>query len=85
MPRTWTHLLAVAAGRPVDPDLATPADWQEYTLARTGVPAPGQMTDGSAAAFTPFESGYDPADPIDRTIMATRSAVFPVHGLFPGL
>ena len=85
VPRTWTHLLAVAAGRPVDPDLATPADWQEYTLARTGVPAPGQMTDGSAAAFTPFESGYDPADAIDRTIMATRSAVFPVHGLFPGL
>jgi acetoin utilization protein AcuC len=49
------------------------------------VPAPTQMTDGSAAAFTPFESGYDPADAIDRTIMATRSAVFPVHGLFPGL
>ena len=85
VPRTWTHLLAVAAGRPVDPGLATPADWQEYTLARTGVPAPGQMTDGSAAAFTPFESGYDPGDAIDRTIMATRSAVFPVHGLFPGL
>ncbi|HEY1733308.1 MAG TPA: biotin carboxylase N-terminal domain-containing protein [Acidimicrobiales bacterium] len=77
--------LAVAAGRPLDPGLATPADWQEYTLARTGVPAPGQMTDGSAAAFTPFESGYDPGDVIDRTIMATRSAVFPVHGLFPGL
>jgi acetoin utilization protein AcuC len=85
VPRTWTHLLAVAAGQPLDPDLATPADWQEYTLARTGVPAPTQMTDGSAAAFTPFESGYDPADAIDRTIMATRSAVFPVHGLFPGL
>jgi acetoin utilization protein AcuC len=85
VPRTWTHLLAVAAGRPVDPGLATPADWQEYTLARTGVPAPGQMTDGSAAVFTPFESGYDPGDAIDRTIMATRSAVFPVHGLFPGL
>jgi acetoin utilization protein AcuC len=63
----------------------TPADWQEYTLARTGVPAPGRMTDGSAAAFIPFESGYDPGDPVDRTIMATRSAVFPVHGLFPGL
>ena len=43
------------------------------------------MTDGAPAAFTPFESGYDPADPVDRTIMATRSAVFPVHGLFPGL
>src|SRR5450755_1198744 len=83
VPRTWTHLLAVAAGRPVDPGLATPADWQEYTLARTGVRAPVRMTDGSPAAFTPFESGYDPGDAIDRTIMATRSAVFPVHGLMP--
>ena len=32
VPRTWTHLLAVAAGRPLDPGLATPASWQEYTL-----------------------------------------------------
>ncbi len=60
-------------------------DWQEYTLACTGVPAPGQMTDGGAAVFTLFESGYDLGDAIDRTIMATCSAVFPVHGLFPGL
>jgi acetoin utilization protein AcuC len=31
----------------------------------------------------PFESGYDPADPVDRAIMATRNAVFPLHGLMP--
>ena len=43
------------------------------------------MTDGGAANFVPFESGWDPGDPIDRAIMATRSAVFPAHGLFPGL
>jgi acetoin utilization protein AcuC len=85
VPRTWTHLLAVAAGRPLDPALPTPGSWQEYTQARTGVPAPRQMTDGCAADFTPFDSGFDPGNAIDRAIMATRSAVFPAHGLFPGL
>src|SRR3984885_1670249 len=85
VPRTWTHLLAVAAGRPLDPALPTPSSWQEYTQARTGVPAPRKMTDGSTADFTPFESGFDPGNAVDRAIMATRSAVFPAHGLFPGL
>jgi acetoin utilization protein AcuC len=84
VPRTWTHLLAEAAGQPIDPATPTPAQWREYTLARTGVAAPERMTEGAAADFTPFEGGYDPADPVDRAIMATRSAVFPSHGLFPG-
>jgi acetoin utilization protein AcuC len=41
------------------------------------------MTDGSQALYPSFESGYDPADPVDQTIMATRTAVFPDHGLMP--
>ena len=41
------------------------------------------MTEGDKAEFTPFESGYDPADPVDRAILATRQAVFPRHGLLP--
>ena len=41
------------------------------------------MTDGAPAKFTPFESGYDPAGPADQAIMATRNAVFPLHGLMP--
>jgi acetoin utilization protein AcuC len=28
-----------------------------------------------------WEMGYDPASEVDRAIMATRSAVFPLHGL----
>jgi acetoin utilization protein AcuC len=43
------------------------------------------MTDGGPDDFTPFETGFDPADPVDRSIMATRNAVFPAHGLFAGL
>jgi acetoin utilization protein AcuC len=85
VPRTWTHLLAEAAGRPVDPGTPTPQPWREFTLKRTGLAAPEQMTDGASADFTAFASGYDPADPVDRSIMATRGAVFPAHGLFPGL
>jgi acetoin utilization protein AcuC len=83
VPRTWTHLLAEAAGRPLDPQLATPPEWREYARARTGVSAPERMTDGADAAFVPFSSGYDPADAVDRAIMATRAEVFPAHGLFP--
>ncbi len=50
---------------------------------RTGLTAPEQMTEGAPAEFEPFESGYDPADPVDQAIMATRNAVFPLHGLTP--
>ena len=41
------------------------------------------MTEGAPAVFEPFEPGYDPADPVDQAIMATRNAVFPLHGLMP--
>jgi acetoin utilization protein AcuC len=41
------------------------------------------MTDGASSEFVPFESGYDPADPADQAIIATRNAVFPLHGLAP--
>jgi acetoin utilization protein AcuC len=81
VPRTWTHLLAEAAGRPIDPGAQTPAPWRDYVERRTGLTAPERMTDGAPAVFEPFESGYDPAESIDQAIMATRNAVFPLHGL----
>jgi len=83
VPRTWTHLLAEAAGQPIDPGAHTPAPWREYVTRRTGLTAPEHMTEGAPAEFEPFESGYDPADPVDQAIMATRNAVFPLHGLMP--
>jgi len=83
VPRTWTHLLAEAAGQPIAPGAQTPAPWREYVAQRTGLTAPEQMTEGAPAGFVPFEFGYDPADPVDRAIMATRKAVFPLHGLMP--
>ena len=83
VPRTWTHLLFEAAGAPLDPALATPQSWREYVSRTTGQPAPERMTESGAAAFADYESGHDPADPVDRAIMATRKAVFPHHGLMP--
>ena len=83
VPRTWTHLLAEAAGQPIDPVTQTPASWRDYVAQRTGLAAPEHMTDGTPAQFKPFESGYNPSDPVDRAIMATRNAVFPLHGLMP--
>ncbi len=83
VPRTWTHLIAEAAGQPIDPAMPTPAPWRDYVVRRTSRAAPEQMTDGASAKFVPFESGYDPADPVDQAIMATRNAVFPLYGLMP--
>ena len=83
VPRTWTHLLAEAAGQPVDPAAPTPAQWREYVEQRTGRNAPEQMTEGATAGYVAFESGFDPDDPVDQAIMATQRAVFPAHGMMP--
>jgi acetoin utilization protein AcuC len=83
VPRSWTHLLAEAAGQPIDPAAPTPAAWREHVRRRTGLTAPEHMTEGESASFEPFDSGYDPGHPVDQAIMATRNAVFPLHGLMP--
>jgi len=83
VPRTWTHLLFEAAGAPLDPASATPELWREFVSWTTSQTAPEQMTEYAPAAFKDYESGHDPADPVDRAIMAARKAVFPRHGLMP--
>jgi len=77
--------VAVAGHADVDPAAPVPQGWREYVQRRFGRPAPTRMTDGADAAFTPWEEGYDPADPVDRAVMATRRAVFPHLGLDPWL
>ena len=81
VPRTWAHLLAVAAEAPLDPETPVPAPWRELARTLTGETAPLTMTDGEPGVFVSFSSGADPGDPVDRTILRTRSAVFPSHGL----
>jgi acetoin utilization protein AcuC len=81
VPRTWTHLLAVAAGAPLDPETETPPPWRALARSLTGESAPPTMTDGTPPRFARFDDGLDPEDPVDRAILRTRSAVFPSHGL----
>jgi acetoin utilization protein AcuC len=77
VPRTWTHLLAIASGEPVDPQTETPNEWREFVQRRTGRTAPTRMTDGRDIG------GDVPAD-VAAAIDATRAAVFGYYGLPTG-
>jgi acetoin utilization protein AcuC len=81
VPRTWTHLLAIAAGSPVPPSASLPESWRALARELTGDDGAALMTDGSDAPFVPAESGIDAADPVDRAIVATQRSVFGRHGL----
>jgi acetoin utilization protein AcuC len=72
VPRSWSHLLAIAGGQPLDPARELPSGWVPRTL-----------SDGRDARYRDWSGGYDPADELDRAVLATRSAVFPLHGLDP--
>ena len=81
VPRAWTHLLAIAAGAPIDPATNVPESFDAFVRQTMGRPAPARMTDGRQPWAKPFDSGFDPDDPIDASVLATRSAVFPAYGL----
>jgi acetoin utilization protein AcuC len=81
VPRTWSHLLGVVAGSPVDPDTPTPPEWRSYVAERTGRRAPDTMTDGGQPSFEAWDTGYNPDSWLDRSVAATRREVFPFHGI----
>ncbi|MBJ7002649.1 acetoin utilization protein AcuC [Streptomyces sp. CRPSP2-6A1] len=84
VPRSWTHLVAIAAGRPVAPETVIPEGWRQEVYARTRELAPQRMTDGRwPVSWAPWEGGYDPADRLDQSVLATRRAAFPLRGLLP--
>ena len=82
VPRAWTHLLAEAAGVPVEPATDIPPEWAE-AVRRRGVRAslPETMTENGDVRFQPWQPGD--ADPVGRAVAATRRAVFPLSGLDP--
>lgn len=83
VPRAWTHLLAVATGATVDPAALTPPGWRD--LAKRRRPAddvPLRMTDDVDPTYEPWEPTGE-GSALDRAVMATRKAVFPLHGLDP--
>ena len=90
VPRTWTHLVAAATGQPLRTSTVIPQSWRDYAARAAGL-GPGEgmagipdtMSDGVDVWWRSWEVGYDPSDPVDQTIMATRKEIFPYHGLDP--
>ncbi|SDC80574.1 acetoin utilization protein AcuC [Streptomyces prasinopilosus] len=84
VPRSWTHLVGIAAGKPVDPATMIPEGWRQEVYARTRQLGPVRMTDGRRpVSWASWEDGYDPADRLDQAVLATRRAAFPLRGLLP--
>ncbi len=85
VPRSWTHLTAIAAHRPVPLDTPLPGEWRDHVQSVFGRPGPPRMGDLDPAAggiwVQPWGLGYNPHSAIDSAIMATREAVFGHHGL----
>jgi acetoin utilization protein AcuC len=85
VPRTWTHLTAIAAHDPIPTSREIPESWREHVEQVTGRPAPRRMGDLSTLDgplwWRSWDLGYDPSSEVDRAIMATRTAIFPHHGL----
>jgi acetoin utilization protein AcuC len=83
VPRIWTHLVAIAADARIPPEAPVPEEFQRSVYAMTRQPGPQRMTDGRQPEWRDWGQGYDPADPVDQAILATRRAVYPSNGLLP--
>ena len=85
VPRAWTHLLAIVGGAPARPGHRDARGAGASTSGRPpGRVAPYRMTDGRNPAYRDWSEGYDPDAWLDRAIHATRTEIFPLHGLDPG-
>ncbi|WP_405062408.1 acetoin utilization protein AcuC [Kribbella sp. NBC_01505] len=83
VPRAWSHLLGIVAGKPIDPQTAVPEAWREEVRIRFGRVAPLRMTDGRDPEYVDWSAGYNPDTWLDRSIKATRDTCFPLLGLDP--
>ena len=100
VPRSWTHLIASALDRDVDPATAIGGDWLSGAQDLSATvhadyrrPPEATMGDGGDTDFVPWDgdSGAEPPPGVseaaqrqtDKAIIATRRAVFPLHGLDP--
>ncbi|MGF7124936.1 acetoin utilization protein AcuC [Rhodococcus sp. TAF43] len=95
VPRSWTHLIAAALDREIDPATTIPDSWREkaHSLAPS-VDLPTTMGESGDTAYMPWdgpggtpETGVASMDRaltrIDAAIIATRRATFPLLGLDP--
>src|SRR5690625_182267 len=71
VPRVWANLVAIASDQDVDPDTDLPHQWRE-DLVEAGFEVARSMSDERSPHIGSFAQGFDPGDPVDRAIMATR-------------
>lgn len=83
VPRAWSHLIGIVTQRPVPLSTPVPEAWRNYVKDAFGVWAPESMGDDVDVWWRSWEVGYDPADEVDRTVIATRKEIFPLYGLDP--
>ncbi|KGN33923.1 acetoin utilization protein AcuC [Knoellia sinensis KCTC 19936] len=87
VPRSWTHLTAIAAHSPLPPTTAVPEEWRAHVRDLFGREAPstmGDLPDSELPIWVrPWGAGHNPDRSPDDAILATRQAVFPLHGLDP--
>lgn len=86
VPRIWTHLVAISSGHPLKVDTEVPLAWRSRVAELAGADVeeiPATMHDAVDVWWRSWEVGYDPADPTDQSIMATRKGIFPLYGLDP--
>ncbi|MEV6099994.1 acetoin utilization protein AcuC [Nocardia sp. NPDC051981] len=95
VPRAWTHLLATALDRTIDPATPTPPQWREQVGAYAPMVAvPESMGDGADIGFARWDGpggGRDTGDEradrarraLDISVLATRRASFGLLGLDP--
>jgi acetoin utilization protein AcuC len=60
-----------------------PADWRAVALEVSEIEPARTLGSADPVAWRPWQDGWDPADPVDRAVQATRKAVFPLLGLDP--
>ncbi|WP_104086331.1 acetoin utilization protein AcuC [Arthrobacter sp. GMC3] len=83
VPRVWSHLMAIVAGRPVPLRTPVPEPWRDYVRDQYGKVAPLLMGEDADTWWRSWEVGYNPSDAVDRSVMATRKEIFPLYGLDP--
>ena len=95
VPRAWTHLIAAALDRDVDPRTAVPDSWRDDVAQFAGaVGLPTTMGEGGNVNYQRWDgpggtpetrsAAHDKAlRRVDTSILATRRAVFPLLGLDP--
>lgn len=95
VPRAWTHLLALALDRPVDPATVIPQDWIDLVqIDRPRISPPRTMGDGVEIGFQRWDGPGGTAEigdaridraqrAVDTAVLATRRACFGPLGLDP--